>query len=63
MMSPERVVSLVIVYALLLVGCNDQISRCGWACHGAGSKMVSYSPASGCLCDTPVRCTDVDGGR
>jgi len=54
----------VVTIASLLVACteSERISSCGYACHQASAKMISYSNENGCKCDTPIRCLDADGG-
>lgn len=55
----------LMVLAIALAGCeSDRISNCGYACHNANSRMVGYSAAEGCKCESmtpPVPCLK-DGG-
>ncbi len=50
------------VVAMAVLGCeSEKISQCGYACKGAGTKMVGWSPTDVCRCD--VNCADRDDGR
>jgi hypothetical protein len=58
-MRTIAIVSVLICVALQL-GCEgENITHCGYACHQANSKMLSYSEKEGCRCIAdPCKQTD-----